>query len=480
LVSAAVLFTVLLAAPPALASPVVARPRQAAELTGAAQVPCFGFNNMNDSSIPRTISSLRVALIQPLLTATPYSQYDTGSFYAFYEKEEGVTTNVTTSLDLLSTNVSSGSGFRQGWGLSRGMYVFFTSLTAVSCGLQIGKNVQILTDMQVADGALFDPQNNASRFDVVVLPFSEYVEASEYLAYEDFVAGGGTLIMMAHSLEYPVTYNATTNVETFVYGHGWAFNGKYAYRISCGSTSDASCPWAENSTDWIGSNSCLASCSRAVKYLIAGSAVNVSNPIGRPLSGEFGGTVFKQYVSHEEDAVTNMSGTSIVSVFVNGSANLIASYTHHFRKGTVVNFGFFDDDIIQTDLSARYFLLLGILYGRHAPMPTLMSPAAPSTSSTSSTSSTTALSSQTSSTVALATSATTTQVSSTTVLASSATALPSTTPPSSTLERTPASAVAASGSARALPSVLFALGGAAVVVVAGAVVLRRKQPSPGG
>ena len=478
MVSAAVLFTVLLAAPPALANPIVARPRQAAELTGSAQVPCFGFNNMNDSTIPRTISRLRIALIQPLLTATPYSQYDNGSFYAFYAKEAGVTTNVTTDLDLLSTNVSSGSGFRQGWGLSHGMYVFFNSLTAASCGLQIGKNVQILTDMEVADGALFDPQSHSSRFDVVVLPFSEYVEASEYLAYEDFVAGGGTLIMMAHSLEYPVTYNATTNLETFVYGHAWAFNGKYAYPIACGSTSDASCPWAKNSTDWIGSNSCLANCSRAVKYLIAGSAVNVGNPIGRPLSAEFGGTVFKSYVSHEEDVVTNMSGTSIVSVFVNGSTNLIASYTHHFRKGTVVNFGFFGDDIIQTDLSAKYFLLLGILYGRGAPMPTLMSPA------TSSTSSAAVLSSQTSSTATLTSSTTPTQASSTTVLdssATSATGLPSTTTVSSTLERTPASAVAAPGSPGALPSVLFALGGVAVVVIAaGAVVLRRRQARPDG
>ncbi len=470
MVSAAALFTLLLAAPAALASPIVARPRQAAELTAGAQVPCFGFNNMNDSSISQTISRLRIALIQPLLTATPYSQYDdNGSFYAFYAKEAGATTNVTTDLDLLSTNVSSGSGFRQGWGLSHGMYVFFTSLAAVSCGLQVGKNVQILTDMEVADGALFDPQSHTSRFDVVVLPFSEYVEASEYLAYEDFVAGGGTLVMMAHSLEYPVTYNATTNVETFVYGHGWAFNGKYAYPIACGSTTDASCPWAENSTDWIGSNSCLASCSRADKYLIAGAAVNVRNPIGRPLSGEFGDTVFRSYVSHEEDVVTNMSGTSVVSVFVNGSTNLIASYTHHFRKGTVVNFGFFGDDIIQTDPSARYFLLLGILYGRGAPMPTLMSPP------TSSTNSTTALSSQTSSTAALTSSTTPTSASSTTVLASSATALTSRTTLRSTLEKDPTPAVASSRPPGTIPSVIFALGGVAVVMVAGAVVLRRRQ-----
>ena len=164
---------------------------------------------------------------------------------------------MTTNLNLLSTNVSSGYGYNQGWGLSYGTYLFFNSMFAESCGLRLGKNVQVLTDMDVANGALSNPQNHTSRFDVVVLPFSEYVEASEYQAYEDFVAGGGTLVMMAHSLEYPVTYNATTDVETLVIGHGWAFNGRYAYPVACGATTDASCPWAENSTDWVGSTSLL-------------------------------------------------------------------------------------------------------------------------------------------------------------------------------------------------------------------------------
>jgi len=138
----ALLFGISLAAvPQAFAHPIVVRPMQAAESTSSTQVPCFGSNNVNDSSVPRTISRLRIALIQPLLTATPYSQYDAGSFYAFYARESGVTTNVTTNLDLLSTNVSSGSGFDQGWGLSHGTYVFFSSPVAVSRGLVIGKNV---------------------------------------------------------------------------------------------------------------------------------------------------------------------------------------------------------------------------------------------------------------------------------------------------------------------------------------------------
>ena len=437
----------------ALANPVVVRPLQAAASASPPQGTCFGYNGVDDSYIPGIIGGLRIALIQPVLTSTPYSQYDTGSFYAFYAKEAGVTTNVTTNLNLLSTNVSSGYGYNQGWGLSYGEYQFFTSQAAVNCGLQVGKNVQILTDMDVADGALFSPQDNASRFDVVVLPFSEYVEASEYQAYEDFVAGGGMLVIMGHSLEYPVTYNATTNVETLVYGHNWAFNGKYAYPIACGSnTYVASCPWAVSNTDWIGSNTCEASCFHT--YVFNGSTVNVGSPIGRALYNEFGGTVFKSYVSHEEDTVTNTSDTSIVAVLANDSRNLIASYTHQFRKGMVVGFGFFGDDIIATDLSAQYFMLQGIVLGRGGPAATV-------------TSSTTTL-----------TSSRTTSPSSGAAISSSTTTLTSQTTISPALERTSTSAVAPSTSPGTFPWALVALGGLAVAVVAvGTVVIRRRRPT---
>ena len=442
----ALLFAVSLAVPQALANPTAMRPLQSSGSTPSpSEIPCMGYNGVDDSYIPRIVNNLRVALIKPVLTTTPYSKVTNGSFYAFYAKEKGVTTNVTTDLNLLSTNVSSGYRYNQGWGLSYGEYQFFTSQAAVNCGLQVGKNVQILTDMDVANGALFDSQN-ASRFDVVVLPFSEYVEASEYIAYENFVAGGGTLLMMAHSLEYPVTYNATTHVETFVYGHGWAFNGKYAYPIACGAITDASCPWAKNSTDWIGSTSCL-SCSRTYRLYRNGwafvgnngSVVNTGSPIGKAISKEFGGKIFRSYVSHEENTITNMSGTSIVSVLLNASTNLIASYTRQFGKGTVVNFGLFGDDIIRTDPSAQYFMLLGVVDGRVEPSATLTS--------------------------------------STTVLTSSTTVLTSLSTISSTLDQTPTS-TGISKSPGTLPSTLAGLGGLAMIgVVAGALVVSRRRGS---
>jgi hypothetical protein len=386
---AALLLIMALALPQALANGVGFPPLQATPPASSSHGGCFGNNGVDDSYIPRTVGSLRIALVQPILTSTPYSQYNSGSFYAFYAREAGVTTNVTANLDLLSTNVSSGSGFNQGWGLSAGMHRFFTSQTAAGCGLVIGRNVQVLTDMDVANGALFNPDNRTARFDVVVLPFSEYVEAQEYLAYEDFVASGGTLVMMGHSLEYPVTYNETTKMETLVYAHNWAFHGTYASPIACGSNAYvASCPWAKNNTDWMGSNTCEASCFHT--YVFNGSVVNPGNPIGKALYDEFGGTVFKSYLSHEEDTVTNMTGTAIVSVFVNDSKNLIAAYTHQFRKGTVVCLCVFGDDIIATDPSAQYFLLQGMIYGTSVTVSTSTVSTGASSSNASVASSTTA------------------------------------------------------------------------------------------
>jgi hypothetical protein len=434
------LFLLFTLVSPALAAPVAARPGvlQAAPSTSQA---CFGYNQVDDSFIPQVAKSLRIAVVEPVFTSTPYSQYPTGSFYAFYSKYKGVSTNVTTDLNLLSTDVSSGLGFHQGWGLSYGFYQFLISSAATNCGLAIGKNVQVLTDINVSLGALFSPQDKSARFDAVILPFSEYVTIQEFLAYQAFVAGGGTLVMTAHSLEYPVTYDATTNHETLVYSHGWAFHGSYASPSPCSSNSFNACPWSKNITSWTGSNTCQASCYHTYKY--NGSVVNRDDVIGRALFNEFGGTVFRSYASHEENTITNMTGTSVASVFVNDSKNLIAAYTHDFRKGHVVCLCVFGDDIIAIDPSAQYFVMLGLVSGRLG-----SSTSTTHTSSASSTSSTmTKVStSTTSNTVGPVTISTTSQV-----------------------------------TGPAYPTGLVMLGAlsAFVVVAAAVMVLRRRQVRPG-
>lgn len=314
---------------------------------------CFGHKNVNDSFIPGLVEKLRIAVVQPLFTSTPYSQYRFGSFYAFYTKYHSVGGNITTDLGWLSTDLSSGYNFYHGWGLSYGLYQYLTSQSAKDCGLVIGKNVQILSDVNASQGALFYHEINGSsiaRFDVVVVPFSEYVTLEEYQAYMNFVAGGGTLELIgSDNFQVQVSYNSTTNKETLVKGHGWAFDGVSAWHSVFNS-------WEKNDTNWVGSTLC---CFHRFHY--NGSKLDLGGVIGRALAREFGNTVFKSYFSHEENSITNMTGTSIISIFANQSGTLVAAYTHEFRKGVVVALGVFGDDIVSSDASVQYFLLSGMI-----------------------------------------------------------------------------------------------------------------------
>jgi hypothetical protein len=317
---------------------------------------CFGQNGVDDSFIPGLVVSQRIAVVQPIFTSTPYSQYNYGSFYAFYAKYANTLGNVTTDLGWLSTNISSGQGYNQGWGHSYGLYQFLTSPSAQACGLQIGTNVHVLDDISVSAGGLTYP-NGSAKFDTVVIPFAEYVTATEYQSYENFVANGGTLVVpAAHSIEWFVDFNTTTKVETFVHGHGFAFNGRSAWRLPCSAGNFTACPWARSYVDWFGS---MPHGPTGIQY--SGAKVNEDQVIGRALAREFGNVVFSSYRANEENTVTNITGTSIIATFANQSKILVASYVHQFGNGMVVCMCVFGDAIIASDQSAEYFLLLGIV-----------------------------------------------------------------------------------------------------------------------
>ena len=307
-------------------------------------------------------STLKIALIKPVFTATPYSQYAYGSFYAFYHKYGGVKGNITTNLDWLNTSVSSGMGYNSGWGHSLGLYSFLTSQNAQRCGLNLGKNLFILSDINVSDGALFY-KNGSQKFDIVVVGFSEYATLNEYDAYKQFVASGGRLILMsADNFEVRVDYSHATNQESLLRGHGWLFNGKSAWHDPWNASS--SDPWNPSNADeinWIGSTLC---CFHRFNY--KGAALNQSNPMGALLQRMFGPKVFTSYQSHEEDAIRNMSHTQIVATFINQSGTLVASYVHEYKKGTVVSFTAFGTDIVSYDKSVQYFLFLAMTYNSTA------------------------------------------------------------------------------------------------------------------
>src|SRR5579875_3375225 len=297
-------------------------------------------------------STIKIAFIKPVFTSTPYSQYRYGSFYAFYSRFAGHRGNITKDLQLLNTSVSSGLAFNQGWGLSYGLNAFMTSQKAKNCGLEIGKNIFVLSDINLTRGDLFYENRTGAGFNVVVMGFTEYATQAEDMSLWHFVADGGTLILIgAQSFLVRIRYNQLTGMETLSLGHGWAFNGKSAWETQAS-------PWGVNNTDWVGSNAC---CFHRFSY--NGAILNPRNQIGSALIKALGTSLaFKYYLPHEESAVTNSTNTSIIATFLNKSGTLVASYIHLYGKGKVICLCIFGDDIIASDASAQAFLVQSILY----------------------------------------------------------------------------------------------------------------------
>jgi hypothetical protein len=299
----------------------------------------------NESAI---ISKLKIAVVRPVFTATAY-QYD-GFYTAYSVLGNPHSTIQEKSAALADFHVP----LVNGWAFSGAMANFLVSREAKQCGINLGGNTQILTDVDVSNGALFYP-NGSARFGVVTLVFDEYDTQAEYNAYYRFVAGGGHLILMdACNFLAEVSYNATSNYLTFVKGHGWQFNGTAAW---------AGPPerWMANNTNWVGSYFC---CFKLLQY--NGALVsNDTNFISAGLRNQFPNqVVFQDYASHEENDLSNMTGTSIISTFrQNGSSSyVVASYIHHYKMGTVVHIGFMSDDVFGTDVAAQDFYILSLVY----------------------------------------------------------------------------------------------------------------------
>lgn len=317
--------------------------------TSTSSTAVSGRTCLDGAAPPMVNASQQIALVKPVFTATPYSQYGSGSgsFYEFYQTYRNVAGNLTSNLQWLQMPVSSGEGYGNGWGLSGALYQFMKSPSAESCGLNLGTNVQVVSDINVSEGALFAP-NGARRYGVAVLGFEEYATQSEYQQLKHFVASGGRLVIMgSDALMVRVNFIAATGIETYVIGHGFAFNGVTAWTTKVN-------PWRASNTDWVGSDLCCF-----YKYKYKGASLNLSNPLGKDLAAAFGPVAFKEYSSHEESGLTNLTGTSIVGTFIN-STDLVAAYSHQYVKGDVVCICVFATDIISSSPSVQYFLVLAV------------------------------------------------------------------------------------------------------------------------
>lgn len=163
----------------------------------------------------------------------------------------------------------------------------------------------------------------------------------EYDNLKRFVADGGVMILLDGNVFYAeVKYNRNIHTITLVKGHGWAYNGKSAWK-SVGER------WASKTSQWVGSNFYCFSC----------NITFVNNPF--------------QYRHHEEQHMTNPNdlillnyNTSIAKKQQKPEDPLIATYLLNYQRGKVLALGIYSDDIITKSKFSKFFESLLLRYAQ--------------------------------------------------------------------------------------------------------------------
>ena len=155
-------------------------------------------------------------------------------------------------------------------------------------------------------------------YDILILGHSEYVTQNEYSNYKKFVENGGVIILLdANTFYAEVNYNPANNQVTLVKGHYWAFDGEKAWR-------DVKERWADETTEWAGSNLGCSSC-----------VITFTN---NPFS----------YTHHEENYLTNPNSRILIDYQAQSEFNyLIAAYELQYGLGKVIGLGIFGSDIVR-------------------------------------------------------------------------------------------------------------------------------------
>ena len=323
----------------------------------------FRSNSKNNSSSPfkNKINpqdfgkGLDIALIKPTFTAAAYHN----SFYTFYNLYGNIPVgkNITTDLDLLSSKITSKVSK-----LSPSILPMLHLLTNLKSAIP-KSNIAVLTDADVDNGSIFIKNNNNSNiaknnnnnnnnnvYDIIILGHQEYVTQQEYNNLKKFVTNGGIMILLDGNVFYAeVKYDRDNQNITLVKGHGWAFNGKSAWR----SVAER---WKEETSQWAGSN-----------YLCYLCKITFAND---PF----------EYTHHEEQFITNPNdkillnyNASVLDYYDAPSSStvkkpVIAAYELHYNNGKVIALGIYSDDVIVNSSFDKYFdkLLLLLQYDNTA------------------------------------------------------------------------------------------------------------------
>src|SRR5215831_11886035 len=296
--------------------------------------PSVASENNNADISNQFKKGMRMALVEPTFTAAAYHN----SFYVFYQKNSHVPaeTNITNDLSLLSSRVIK--------------YPTITPTTKVHSAFAMlsllknfklvspGSNIIVLTDADVDDGLIFenrggeknvDTDNNA--YDVIILGHQEYVTQQEYNYLKKFVSNGGTMLLLDGNVFYAqIKFDRNTSPVTLVKGHGWAFNGRSAWK----SVAER---WTKETSEWVGSN-----------YLRYSCDITFANDPWEYQHHE------EQYITNHNDKILMNYNASLIHYPIPSLRPIIATYELNYQKGRVISLGIYSDDIITNESFDKY------------------------------------------------------------------------------------------------------------------------------
>ena len=264
-------------------------------------------------------SESRIAFVMPSFTMAAYDF----SFYHFFMMHSDIKAGefVTSDVELLSANVPTieeSFNNHKSFGLHQ--------LREYTSELLPNADLHYLSDVDVHNGLIFNQDNNSNLYDILILGHSEYVTQNEYSNFKKFVENGGVVILLdANTFYAEVDYDPLNNKVTLVKGHYWAFDGEKAWR-------DVKERWADETTDWAGSNFGCSSC-----------IITFNN---NPFS----------YTHHEENYLTNPNARILIDYQAQSEYNyLIAAYELQYGLGKVVSLSIFGSDVAGNNNFVQFY-----------------------------------------------------------------------------------------------------------------------------
>jgi hypothetical protein len=273
---------------------------------------------------------IKIGFVKPVFTDVAYNH----KFYIFYSRYARIPygINITKDLGLLNSKVSFSNTQN---GTIRNVFALFSLIKSIK-GLSNKTQVYSLSDLDVDKGTIFfnlDENNPINLYDILVLGHQEYVTQKEYDNLKRFVFNGGKMILLYGNIFYAeVRHNDNNNTISLVKGHGWAYNGKTAWR-------NIDERWKNETSQWVGSNYLCYLCIKSFE----------NDPFG--------------YLPHEEQYITNPNDKIIFnfnpvesSIAPSLKSKVsIAVYSLDYGKGKVISFGIYSDDVVQNANFVKFF-----------------------------------------------------------------------------------------------------------------------------